>query len=352
VADKFGSGIKQGSTSVSIPIELWVAATELPRTSVAFASVLAGYWRQNGLGVTVTCVSVTAVNSAWVSGGWVRVANDAVFGNIYRFDVPDAAFASGADWVVIAASGPTNSTYEWAKIYPLTGAVESELWVTETQNKTSLVSIAANVTTAISAASLALTAYSALTTAQGNALAASLALTTYAPLTTVQGNALAASLALTAYGGETTVHANSQAASLALVAYTGVSTALAAYTPFANLDATITSRASAALWTSTVAGRIDETITSRASAGLWTSVVAGRIDMSISVGFAALNNISVAQILAGVVDGAFTMQSTLKEILAYVSGTVVKTGDIYAYENRAGSVAFTNTVVAGGRTRT
>jgi hypothetical protein len=146
-----------------------------------------------------------------------------------------------------------------------------------------------------------------------------------------------------------------------------------------NIDTTISSRASASLWTSTVAGRIDTNITgavsaaslaliaagmatltanvdttvsSRASASLWTSTVAGRIDTSISAGFAALNNITVAQVLAGVVDGSFTVSSTLKEILAYVTGQVTKTSDSYAYATRAGSLLFTNTVTSGGRTRT
>ncbi len=74
--------------------------------------------------------------------------------------------------------------------------------------------------------------------------------------------------------------------------------------------------------------------------------------MSISAGFAALNDISVADILAGVIDGSFTLQSTLKEALAYVSGAVTKIGDAYSYADRGGTGLFTLTVTATDRTRT
>jgi hypothetical protein len=282
MADKVGAGIIQGSTSFSVPVELWVAATFLPRTSVAFASALAGYWRQGGVFVTITLVSVTAVNSAWTSGGWVRASNDPLGGNHYRLDVPDAALASGADWVYLVAGGPTNSTMLWSQFFPLIGASESTLWLLENQNKTSLASIATNAAAALTtvhgdaiAASLALAAYTGvstalaaygpLTTVHGDAIAASLALTAYAPLTTVHGDAIAASLALAAYTGVSTAllaygtdtlansralaaslaliafdpvtktQANALAASLALAAYTGVSTALAAYGPLTTV---------------------------------------------------------------------------------------------------------------------
>jgi hypothetical protein len=61
-----------------------------------------------------------------------------------------------------------------------------------------------------------------------------------------------------------------------------------------NLDATISSRASASLWTSAIAGNIDATISSRASATVWTSTLAGRIDANVSSAVSAASLALVA----------------------------------------------------------
>ena len=48
----------------------------------------------------ITPDTLAAANSAWASGGFVKV-DDTNMPGVYRFDVPDAAFAANADWVVI-----------------------------------------------------------------------------------------------------------------------------------------------------------------------------------------------------------------------------------------------------------
>jgi hypothetical protein len=250
--------------------------------------------------------------------------------------------------------------------------------------------INASLDAAISAASLALTAYAPLTTVHGDAIAASTALAAYTGVSvaltaygistlvariddTITSRASAAlwtsvvasrinasmdaaisaaSLALTAYAPLTTAHGDAIAASTALTAL-GFSAGYAAL-----MDAPITSRASASLWTSTVAGRIDAAITTRASASVWTSVLAGSLalvsdfESAASLGI-AISSLTVTAVLAGIIDGTFDLQTTLKEVLAYVSGKVTKAGDVYTYKDRSESTTlFTNTVAVGGRTRT
>lgn len=67
--------------------------------------------------------------------------------------------------------------------------------------------------------------------------------------------------------------------------------------------------------------------------------------------FAALNDISVADILAGIIDGSWDVGDTLKEVLAYVSGNVAKIGDAYTYKDKSGTGLFTNTITLNARTR-
>jgi hypothetical protein len=61
--------------------------------------------------------------------------------------------------------------------------------------------------------------------------------------------------------------------------------------------------------------------------------------------FALLHDITVADILAGVVDGSFTIQTTLRAILANSRGRITKNGNEYAYK-RADNVTtdFTHTL--------
>ena len=72
----------------------------------------------------------------------------------------------------------------------------------------------------------------------------------------------------------------------------------------------------------------------------------------IPAAIAALNDITVAQVLAGIIDGAVDLKEALTQILAYASGDVAKVGNAYAYKKRDDvTTAFTNTAAIADRTR-
>jgi len=94
-------GIAAGSTDVTVPVVLRQTSDDTGKTGVAHTSVTASYWRQ---GATVQAISVSALGSldaAHSNGGWYEVDSGNRPGE-YRFDILDAAFATGADWVEIA----------------------------------------------------------------------------------------------------------------------------------------------------------------------------------------------------------------------------------------------------------
>ncbi len=112
MADKFLSAdsIKAGSTSVSIIIELRAGTTGLPITAIAHTDLTsASYLRQGGLRVAITLSALAAVDSAYSSGGWIELDSSNLPG-LYRLDVPDAALATGADWVVVQVADGTTFT--------------------------------------------------------------------------------------------------------------------------------------------------------------------------------------------------------------------------------------------------
>ncbi len=100
MSDKLASGIKAGSTSVSLPVELLSSTDSTAKTGVVYSDVTASYWRQGGIRTAITTATLGSVSAAWSSGGFLEVDATNMPG-VFRFDVPDAAFATGADWVVI-----------------------------------------------------------------------------------------------------------------------------------------------------------------------------------------------------------------------------------------------------------
>lgn len=103
MADKFltADSIKAGTTSVSINVSLKATTTGAAITGTVAAGVTASYWRQGGLRTAITVTDLAAVDSAYSSGGQKEVDATNMPG-LHRFDVPDAAWATGADWVVVS----------------------------------------------------------------------------------------------------------------------------------------------------------------------------------------------------------------------------------------------------------
>ena len=107
------------------------------KTGIAFnaASFTAYYVRPPVAGVGGTAVSITlatqTVSGAYSSGGWVEVDATNLPG-IYRFDIPNAVFATGVDHAVVmlkGASGMAPVSLE----YQLVGFDPSTAWLTAAQ---------------------------------------------------------------------------------------------------------------------------------------------------------------------------------------------------------------------------
>src|SRR4051794_3797255 len=71
------------------------------------AGLAASYVRTRGSRAAITLATLGAANSAYSSGGFIEV-DAANMPGIYRFDIPDAALASGADSAVVILKGATN----------------------------------------------------------------------------------------------------------------------------------------------------------------------------------------------------------------------------------------------------
>lgn len=98
---KYMSGIHVNSRRVSTQISLRKKADGTENTGLLFNTVglTAYYTRQGGTPQAITLATQT-VGGAWTSGGFVEL--DATHQpGVYRVDLPDAMFVSGADYVTL-----------------------------------------------------------------------------------------------------------------------------------------------------------------------------------------------------------------------------------------------------------
>ena len=107
--------ITAGSTSVSLPTYFvdddGGTAPGEPTTGLLFSDIETGgsasYQRQGAARVDLTLITLASASAAYASGGFILV-DDTNMPGTYRVDYPDAAFATGVDFVIIqmvAASG-------------------------------------------------------------------------------------------------------------------------------------------------------------------------------------------------------------------------------------------------------
>jgi hypothetical protein len=103
VSDKFitPDQIIAGTTSVSLYFTLLTTTTSAATTGKVAADMTLSYWRQGGTRTAIAASDLAAVNSAYSAGG-VKEVDAANMPGLYRWDIPDAAFATGADWVVLS----------------------------------------------------------------------------------------------------------------------------------------------------------------------------------------------------------------------------------------------------------
>ena len=92
--------IFKGSTSHSFFIELLDSTTGLPKTGIVYTDVTASYVRTREARTEITPATLASADAAWSSGGFILV-DDTNQPGIYRFDVPNAAFADGVEEVVV-----------------------------------------------------------------------------------------------------------------------------------------------------------------------------------------------------------------------------------------------------------
>lgn len=109
--------IAPGSTSRSITVYAYDATTGLPYSTAAYNDAGIALWYRRGVTgakTAITPANLSALTDAYSSGGFKAIAE-----NAYRLDVPDAAWASGADMVVIGGSATA-----W-KLIPIEVALET-----------------------------------------------------------------------------------------------------------------------------------------------------------------------------------------------------------------------------------
>lgn len=93
--------IKKGSIDQSIVIRIIDSTDGTPETGVEHNSAGINLWyrREGALKVNITEAALAALNSAHSDGGIEHIGD-----GYYRFDSPDAAFATGADGVMFGGT--------------------------------------------------------------------------------------------------------------------------------------------------------------------------------------------------------------------------------------------------------
>jgi len=378
MADKLKGGIIGGSTDLSIPVILRKTTDNKELTGLLDASILCSYWRQGGVRVSITTTSLAAANSAHADGGWVEVNSIATPG-LYRLDVPDAAIASAADWVVVSVlpDGAT-SGYIWVQEYTITGDPASSLGFANI--KVDTVSIAAAIKTLsgqLVVATTSVIAYIQSQRAHEDLLAASTALTAYDAL--IPADLTVAVSSLVAYIQSQRAHEDLLAASTALTAYDALvpadlavavssltvfiaslrahedllaaSTALTVYDALIPADLAV-AVSSLSVYVMSLYAHNDLLAASTALAA-YDPPTKGEMD----TGFAALNDITVAEIAAMTIDtlaapsGILHLDDTLMWVAAYISGDIGKASTTFSYKDGAGATLWNNDVQPTARTR-
>jgi hypothetical protein len=92
--------IAAGSVNVTLEVYARDAISGLPKTGIAYSAVASSYARTRSARVAIPVVTLASVTAAHSDGGWREI--DAVnMPGWYRFDLPDAALAAGADGSVV-----------------------------------------------------------------------------------------------------------------------------------------------------------------------------------------------------------------------------------------------------------
>ena len=112
------AGIAAGSSSKSVYIRI-VDTLGAPQTGLAYnsAGIIMSYARMGAARVAITPATLSALTSAYSSGGFKEVDATNMPG-VYRLDVPNAAFVSGSDFVEVTVW--KGAAYHGSVLIPLT----------------------------------------------------------------------------------------------------------------------------------------------------------------------------------------------------------------------------------------
>ncbi len=92
--------IEKGSTDQTLHVRAVDAISGQPKTGLVYGDITARYVRTRSAPVAITMATLGSVDAAHSDGGFIEIDATNCKG-FYRFDIPDAAFATGADQVVI-----------------------------------------------------------------------------------------------------------------------------------------------------------------------------------------------------------------------------------------------------------
>ncbi|HZH39648.1 MAG TPA: hypothetical protein VFD85_01485 [Gemmatimonadales bacterium] len=140
MSDRIAGGVKAGSTSVTINMpKLRAIADGTEITGKVAAGLTAYYWRV-GVSTPVAPTAITlsdlaAITTAWTSGG-VKEADATNMKGTYRLDVPNAAFATGADAVQIDLFATDGSSFVSSLTMALETSGAAEVFTVVSQIKT------------------------------------------------------------------------------------------------------------------------------------------------------------------------------------------------------------------------
>lgn len=106
--------VHKGATSQTVYLSVNDSASTTggKKTGIAYntAGLVASYTRNGAARTAITLATLASASAAWSSGGFVEVDATNEPG-LYRCDVPDAAFASGVDSVVVQIGGATGMVW-------------------------------------------------------------------------------------------------------------------------------------------------------------------------------------------------------------------------------------------------
>ena len=92
--------ILKGATSQTFMVYAIDNLTGQPKTGLAHSDITARYERARAAAVSITMANLAAITTAYTSGGWEEIDSTNCKG-WYRFDIPDAVFATGVDCAIV-----------------------------------------------------------------------------------------------------------------------------------------------------------------------------------------------------------------------------------------------------------